>query len=91
MLGLLLQDKTRMLANGAIANLVGGALVFVENLPMNVLVDMSICCLSTIVVNVSGCFIFEIKHLFTSGMLVFVAYTEIYECLKWWTRSINRS
>ena len=56
MLGLLLQDRTGKLANGAIANLVdevGGALVFVENLPMNVLVDMSICYLSIANIDVS--------------------------------------
>ena len=56
MLGLPLQDGTGRSANGAITNLedeVGGAFVFVQNLPMNVLVDVSICYLSTTNVDVS--------------------------------------
>lgn len=57
MLGLLiLQDRTGKLVNGAIANLVdevGGAVVHVEGLPMNVSVDMSISFLSTAHVGVS--------------------------------------
>ena len=53
---LLLQDRTGKLANGAIANLVdevGGAVIHVEGLPMNVSVDMSISFLSTARVDVS--------------------------------------
>ncbi|KAA8543779.1 hypothetical protein F0562_022044 [Nyssa sinensis] len=45
-----LSDRTGKLSSGAIANLVdelGGALVHVEGLPMNVSVDMSISYLST--------------------------------------------
>ncbi|XP_023881465.1 uncharacterized protein LOC111993872 [Quercus suber] len=45
-----LTDRTGKLASGAIANLVdevGGAVVHVEGLPMNVSVDMSISFLST--------------------------------------------
>uniref|UniRef100_A0A5B6YZ96 Putative acyl-coenzyme A thioesterase 13-like n=1 Tax=Davidia involucrata TaxID=16924 RepID=A0A5B6YZ96_DAVIN len=45
-----LTDRTGKLSSGAIANLVdevGGALVHVEGLPMNVSVDMSISYLST--------------------------------------------
>ncbi|KAJ0021581.1 hypothetical protein Pint_32600 [Pistacia integerrima] len=48
-------DKNGSLANGAIANLVdelGGAVVQVDGLPMNVSVDMSISFLSTAKVNV---------------------------------------
>ncbi|XP_031250268.1 acyl-coenzyme A thioesterase 13-like [Pistacia vera] len=47
-------DKNGSLANGAIANLVdelGGAVVQVDGLPMNVSVDMSISFLSTAKVN----------------------------------------
>ena len=53
---LLWQDRNGKLATGAIANLVdevGGALVHVEGLPMNVSVDMSISFLSTAKVYVS--------------------------------------
>ncbi|KAB1225774.1 Acyl-coenzyme A thioesterase 13 [Morella rubra] len=45
-----LTDRTGKLASGAIANLVdevGGAVVYVEGLPMNVSVDMSISFIST--------------------------------------------
>lgn len=51
-----LQDRNGNLASGAIANLVdevGGAVVHVEGLPMNVSVDMSISFVSTAKVNVS--------------------------------------
>ena len=51
-----LQDRTGKLASGAIANLVdevGGAVVHVEGLPMNVSVDMSISFLSTAKLDVS--------------------------------------
>lgn len=51
-----LQDRSGRLANGAIANIVdevGGALVHVEGLPMNVSVDMSISFMSTAKLNVS--------------------------------------
>lgn len=50
------QDRNGNLANGAIANLVdevGGAVVYVEGLPMKVSVDMSISFVSTAKVNVS--------------------------------------
>lgn len=50
------QDRNGNLANGAIANLVdevGGAVVYVEDLPMKVSVDMSISFVSTAKVNVS--------------------------------------
>lgn len=50
------QDRNGKLASGAIANLVdevGGAVVHIEGLPMNVSVDMSISFLSTAKVNVS--------------------------------------
>lgn len=53
---LLWQDRNGNLANGAIANLVdevGGAVVYVEGLPMKVSVDMSISFVSTAKVNVS--------------------------------------
>ncbi|KAH7549935.1 hypothetical protein ACOSP7_025046 [Xanthoceras sorbifolium] len=49
-----LTDKNGNLANGAIANLideVGGAVVHVEGLPMNVSVDMSISFVSTAKLN----------------------------------------
>ncbi|KDP46555.1 hypothetical protein JCGZ_08527 [Jatropha curcas] len=49
-----LTDRSGKLATGAIANLVdevGGAVVFVEGLPMNVSVDMCISFLSTANVN----------------------------------------
>lgn len=49
-----LTDRNGNLANGAIANLVdevGGAVVYVEGLPMNVSVDMSISFVSTAKVN----------------------------------------
>jgi acyl-coenzyme A thioesterase 13 len=51
-----LQDRTGKLASGAIANLVdevGGAVVQVEGLPMNVSVDMSIAFLSSAKLDVS--------------------------------------
>jgi acyl-coenzyme A thioesterase 13 len=51
-----LQDSNGKLASGAIANLVdevGGAVVHVEGLPMNVSVDMSISFISTARVHVS--------------------------------------
>ena len=51
-----MQDRTGKLASGAIANLVdevGGAVVHVEGLPMNVSVDMSISFLSTAKLDVS--------------------------------------
>lgn len=50
------QDRSGKLATGAIANLVdevGGAIVHVEGLPMNVSVDMSISFLSTAKLNVT--------------------------------------
>ncbi|RAL37321.1 unnamed protein product [Cuscuta campestris] len=49
-----LTDRDGILASGAIANLVdevGGAVVYVEGLPMNVSVDMSISYLSTAKLN----------------------------------------
>ncbi|XVF05383.1 hypothetical protein REPUB_Repub05bG0167100 [Reevesia pubescens] len=49
-----LTDKSGNLANGAIANIVdelGGAVVYVEGLPMNVSVDMSISFLGTAKLN----------------------------------------
>lgn len=52
-----MQDRSGRLANGAIANLVdevGGAVVHVEGLPMNVSVDMSISFMSTAKLNVSN-------------------------------------
>lgn len=51
-----MQDSSGKLASGAIANLVdevGGAVVHVEGLPMNVSVDMSISFISTARVHVS--------------------------------------
>ena len=51
-----MQDRTGKLASGAIANLVdevGGAVVQVEGLPMNVSVDMSIAFLSSAKLDVS--------------------------------------
>lgn len=50
-----MQDRSGKLATGAIANLVdevGGAVVYVEGLPMNVSVDMSISFLSSASLNV---------------------------------------
>ncbi|KAL6967634.1 hypothetical protein U1Q18_033443 [Sarracenia purpurea var. burkii] len=49
-----LTDRTGKLSSGAIANLVdelGGVVIHVENLPMNVSVDMSISFVSTAMVN----------------------------------------
>lgn len=54
---LFLQDRSGRLANGAIANLVdevGGAVVHVEGLPMNVSVDMCISYMSTAKLHVSN-------------------------------------
>ncbi len=51
-----MQDSNGKLASGAIANVidqVGGAVVHVEGLPMNVSVDMSISFISTARVHVS--------------------------------------